>query len=301
MCDFQRSGILLQHGLLRPSFVPETQIRDLRDLTRARASSSEESSRVVSRIQKVLEDANVKLASVATNTVGKSGQAVLDALVLGEDNVEKLADLALGHLRAKIPQLRMALEGKVRDHHRFLLQRLLIQWRFLIEEIAVTDERLEQIGSQEPDLVAAIARWVTVPGIDRVAAWSLVAEMGVNMTQFPTAAHLASWAGGCPGNHESAGKRLGGAMRKGSPWLRRMACQSAWAAARTKNTYLSAQFRRLASKRGKRRSIMAVAHTLLVIGYHQKNRSDYQDLGGNYFDRLTPTGSSVIWSNDWKA
>jgi transposase len=148
---------LLQHGLLRPSFVPETRIRDLRDPTRARASLSEEASRVVSRIQKVLEDANVKLASVATNTVGKSGQAMLDAIVLGEDNVEKLADLALGQLRAKIPQLRLALEGKVRDHHRFLLQHLLVQWRFLIEEIAVIDERLEQIGSQEPDLLAAIA------------------------------------------------------------------------------------------------------------------------------------------------
>lgn len=282
---------LLQHGLLHPSYVPETRIRDLRDLTRARTSLSEEASRVVSRIQKVLEDANIKLAGVATNTVGKSGQAMLDALVLGEDNPEKLAELALGHLRAKIPQLRLALEGSVRDHHRFLLQRLLLQWRFVVEEIAVLDRRLDQIGAQEPDLAATVARWVTVPGIDRVAAWSLVAEIGVNMAQFPSAAHLASWAGVCPGNHESAGKRLGGTMRKGSPWLRRMLCQSAWAAARTKKTYLSAQFRRLASKRGKHRAIMAVAHTILVIGYHMhKNRCDYQDLGVDYFDRLHADG-----------
>jgi transposase len=282
---------LLQHGLLHPSFVPEIRIRDLRDLTRSRASLSEEASRIVSRIQKVLEDANVKLASVATNTVGKSGLAMLEALIAGESDSEALADLALGHLRAKIPQLRAALEAKVRDHHRFLLERLLLQRRFIVGEIAALDRRLEQIGVEEPDLATAVARWVTVPGIDRVAAWSLVAEVGNNMAQFPTAGHLASWAGLCPGNYESAGKKLGATMRKGSPWLRRMACQSAWAAARTKNTYLSAQFRRLASKRGKNRAVMAVAHTILVIGYHlQKHQCDYRDLGGDYFDRLHADG-----------
>jgi transposase len=282
---------LLQHGLLHPSFVPEIRIRDLRDLTRSRASLSEEASRIVSRIQKVLEDANVKLASVATNTVGKSGLAMLEALIAGESDSEALADLALGHLRAKIPQLRAALEAKVRDHHRFLLDRLLLQRRFIVGEIAALDQRLAQIGVQEPDLAAAVARWVTVPGIDQVAAWSLVAEMGNNMAQFPTAAHLASWAGLCPGNYESAGKRLGATMRKGSPWLRRMACQSAWAAARTKNTYLSAQFRRLASKRGKNRAVMAVAHTILTIGYHLlTHQCDYHDLGGDYFDRLQADG-----------
>lgn len=282
---------LLQHGLLHPSFVPEIRIRDLRDLTRSRASLSEEASRLVSRIQKVLEDANVKLASVATNTVGKSGLAILEALIAGESDSETLADLALGHLRAKIPQLRAALEAKVRDHHRFLLERLLLQRRFIVGEIAALDRRLEQIGVEDPDLATTVARWVTVPGIDRVAAWSLVAEMGNNMAQFPTAAHLASWAGLCPGNYESAGKKLGATMRKGSPWLRRMACQSAWAAARTKDTYLSAQFRRLASKRGKNRAVMAVAHTILVIGYHlQKHQCDYRDLGGDYFDRLHADG-----------
>jgi transposase len=282
---------LLQHGLLHPSFVPEIRIRDLRDLTRLRASLSEEASRIVSRIQKVLEDANVKLASVATNTVGKSGLAMLEALIAGESDSEALADLALGHLRAKIPQLRAALEAKVRDHHRFLLERLLLQRRFIVGEIAALDRRLEQIGVEEPDLATAVARWVTVPGIDRVAAWSLVAEMGNNMAQFPTASHLASWAGLCPGNYESAGKKFGATMRKGSPWLRRMACQSAWAAARTKNTYLSAQFRRLASKRGKNRAVMALAHTILVIGYHlQKHQCDYHDLGGDYFDRLNADG-----------
>ena len=218
---------LLQHGFLHPSFVPEIRIRDLRDLTRSRASLSEEASRIVSRIQKVLEDANVKLASVATNTVGKSGLAMLEALIAGESDSEALADLALGHLRAKIPQLRAALEAKVRSHHRFLLERLLLQRRFIVGEVAALDQRLEQIGIQEPDLATTVGRWVTVPGIDRVAAWSLVAEMGNNMAQFPTVGHLASWAGLCPGNYESAGKKLGATMRRGSPWLRRMACQSA--------------------------------------------------------------------------
>jgi transposase len=153
------------------------------------------------------------------------------------------------------------------------------------------DERLEEIAQQRPELSQAVARWDTIPGIDRVAAWALLAEIGDNMAQFPTAEHLASWAALCPGNHESAGKRLRGTTRQGSPWLGRMACQCAWAAARTKNTYLSSQFRRLAARRGKKRAIIAVAHTIIVIGYHlQKNQSNYEDLGGNYFDRIHSDG-----------
>jgi transposase len=188
----------------------------------------------------------------------------------------------------KIPQLRLALEGKTRSHHRFLLRRLLDQIQFVEREIALLEERLEDIGRQRPELAQALARWDTIPGIDRVAAWALLAEVGDNMAQFPTAEQLASWAAPCPGNHESAGERLRGATRQGSPWLRRMACQCAWAAARTKNTYLSSQFRRLAARRGKKRAIIAVAHT---IGYHlQKNQSNYDDLGGNYFDRIHSDG-----------
>ena len=282
---------LLQYGLLRPSYVPCEIIRDLRDLTRMRASLSQEASRISSRIQKVLEDANVKLASVATNVLGKSGRAMLEDIITGEDDPEQLASLALGHLRVKIPQLRLALEGKIRAHHRFLLRRLLDQIQFVEHEIALLDERLEDIGRQRPELAQAVARWDTIPGVDRVAAWALLAEIGDNMAQFPTAEHLASWAALCPGNHESAGKRLRGATRQGSPWLCRMACQCAWAAARTKNTYLSSQFRRLAARRGKKRAIIAVAHTLIVIGYHlQKNQSNYEDLGGNYFDRIHSDG-----------
>jgi transposase len=282
---------LLQHGLLRPSYVPCEVIRDLRDLTRMRASLSQEASRISSRVQKVLEDANVKLASVATNTLGKSGRAMLEEIIAGQNDPEYLASLALGHLRAKTPQLKLALEGKIRPHHRFLLRRLLDQLRFVEHEIGLLDERLEDIGRERPELSQAVARWDTIPGIDRVAGWTLLAEVGQCMAQFPTAEQLASWAGLCPGNYESAGKRLGGTTRKGSPWLRRIACQCAWAAARTKNTYLSAQFRRLAARRGIKRAIIAVAHSLVIIGYYlQKSQRKYEDLGGDYFDRIDSDG-----------
>src|SRR5215831_9323746 len=216
---------------------------------------------------------------------------MLEDIICGEDDPEHLAALALGHLRVKIPQLRVALAGKIRSHHRFLLRRLVDQIQFAEHEIALLDERLEDIGRQRPELAQAVARWDTIPGIDRVAAWALLAEIGDNMSQFPTAEHLASWAALCPGNHESAGKRLRGTTRQGSAWLSRMACQCARAAARTKNTYLSSQFRRLAAKRGKKRASIAMAHTIIVIGYHlQKNQSNYEDLGSNYFDQLNADG-----------
>jgi transposase len=282
---------LLQHGLLAGSFVPPRLIRDLRDLTRTRASLAQESSRIASRIQKVLEDANIKLASVASDTLGKSGQAMLAALIAGQVDAEQLADLARGSLRDKIPQLRRALEGLIRDHHRFLLERLLVQWRFVESETELIDQRLEQIGKQELQISEAVARWDTVPGIDRIAAWGLVAEMGIDMEQFPSAKHAASWGGVCPGNNESAGKRLGGKTRKGNPWLRRILGQSAWAAARTKNTYVAVQFRRLAAKRGRKRAIVAVGHTLLVVGYYLLSKKClYQDLGSDYFDRMNAEG-----------
>jgi transposase len=171
------------------------------------------------------------------------------------------------------------------------LERLLVQWQFVEGEIELLDQRLEQIGQAEPPLAEAVARWDTVPGVDRIAAWGLVAEMGIDMDQFPSAQHAASWAGVCPGNQESGGKRLSGKTRKGNPWLRRILGQSAWAAARTKNTYVAAQFRRLATKRGRKRAIVAVGHSLLVIGYHLlRKRCSYQDLGSDYFDRLNAEG-----------
>ena len=180
---------------------------------------------------------------------------------------------------------------EVRGHHRFLLQSLLRQLHFIETEIELLDARLDQLGQEHGDLADALNRWMTVPGVDRVAAWSFIAEMGTDCSSFPSAAHLASWADVCPGSNESAGKRISSKIRKGSPWLRRMACQCAWAAARTKNTYLSAQFKRLAARRGRKCAIIAVAHSILVIGYHLQRRScTYTDLGSNYFDRLHADG-----------
>src|SRR5215471_9338316 len=216
---------------------------------------------------------------------------MLAALIAGQSDPGQLANLALGTLRGKIPQLRQALDGLIRDHHRFLLQRLLVQWRFVEDETELIDQRLEQIGKAEPEIAEAVSRWDTVPGVDRIAAWGLVAEMGINMEQFPSAKHAASWGGVCPGNHESAGKRLGGRTRKGNPWLRRILGQSAWAAARTKNSYVAVQFRRLAAKRRRKRAIVAVGHSLLVTGYYVlRKRCLYPDLGADYFDRINGEG-----------
>src|SRR6516225_1550220 len=283
--DCQWIAELLQHGLLRASYIPSVLIRDLRDLTRMRASLSQEASRIASRIQKVLEDANIKLASVASNTLGKSGRAMLEAIIRGEESSERLADLALGHLRAKIPQLQIALEGQVRDHHRFLLRSLLRQLQFLEAEIALLDARLDQIGREHLELADALDRWITVPGVERVAAWSFIAEMGTDVAQFPSAAHLASWAGICPGNNESAGKRKSGKITKGDVWLRAALTEAAHAVSHAKNTYLSSQYHRLAARRGKKRAIIAVAHSILRIVFHLlAHDCEYVDLGSRYLE-----------------
>ena len=279
---------LLQHGLLRRSFVPEPAIRELRDLTRYRAVLAQERATVANRIQKVLEDANIKLASVATDVLGQSGRSMLEAMVAGQQDPEQLAELARRRLRAKIPELRRALQGQMKDHHRFLLRRLLEHLRFVESQIAELEQEIER---RMGPFQEAVTRWTTIPGIEKMVAWSLVAEIGTKMEQFPSAQHLASWAGVCPGNNESAGKRRSGTTRRGNPWLRRVLCQAAWPASRTQGTYLSAQFHRLAARRGRKRAIIAVAHSLLVIAHClQRQQADYREHGGDYFDRLNAEG-----------
>jgi len=275
---------LLQHGLLKGSFVPPTPIQDLRDLTRYRAELRQSQNRVANRIQKFLEQANLKLSSVASNTLGVSGRQMLEAIIAGQDDPEQLAKLARGKLKSKIPELEQALEGRVRDHHRFLLGEFLDEWEALGDRIARLEAEIDrQIRPFEP----AVTLWQTIPGVDRVTACNLVAEVGVDMNPFPTAQQLASWAALCPGNHESAGKRKSGRTRDGNKWLRRSLCQAAWAVTRKKDCYLSAQFKRLAARRGVKRAVMAVAHTMLIIGYHMlKTGQGYHELGGDYLERI---------------
>lgn len=275
---------LLQHGLLRGSFIPPRQTREMRDLTRYRVSLTEECNRIANRIQKVLEDANIKLASVATDALGVSGRAMLQAILEGENNAENLAEMSKGLLRNKIPELKLALEGRVTAHHRFLLRELLDDLRHVESKISAVEAEIEK---RSRPFESEVARLCTIPGVNRVTAWGLVAEIGLNMQQFPSASHLASWAGLCPGNFESAGKRLSGKTRKGSHTLRRCLCQAGWAVSRQRNNYLAALYARLAARRGGKRAVIGVAHALLVIAFHLlKQKADYQDLGPDYFDRI---------------
>ena len=282
--DCQWLAQLLGHGLLRPSFVPPEPIRELRDLTRQRSQLVGEKVRVANRIQKVLEDANIKLASVASDVLGVSGRAMLRALTRGETDPDKLADLAQKRLREKIPQLREALAGRVTAHHRFLLELLLDQ----VEQVEGLIGRLEaRIGEATAPFAPQVQRLMTIPGVSRTAAEVVLAEVGPDVQPFPSAGHLASWAGLCPGNHQSAGKSKGGRARKGNRWLRALLVQAAWAASHSKGTYLQAQYRRLAARRGRGRALVGVAHTLLGIIYHVlRDGTAYRELGGDYFDRL---------------
>jgi transposase len=284
--DAQWIAELLQMGLLKPSFIPPLEQRELRDLTRYRTSFIRERVNLVNRLQKLLEDANIKLAAVASNVMGVSGRAMLNALVSGEVSPEVMADLAQGRLRQKRDQLLRALDGRIRDHHRFVLSELLCQIDSLDETLAHFDAQIRQKCVPFEEAV----NWLdSIPGVARQAAEMIVSEIGNDMSRFPTANHLASWAGVVPGNYESAGKRLSARTRPGNRALRTVLVQVAHAASKTKDTYLSAQYHRLAARRGKKKAILAVAHSVLIIAYHLLSRHEpYHELGGDYFDRLRP-------------
>jgi transposase len=277
---------LLPHGLWRARVIPPVAQRELRDLTRYRSTFIRERVTLINRVPKLVEDANIKLASVASDIMGVSGRAMLAALLAGYTDPQALADLAKGRLRTKRALLAQALEGRVKPQHRFVLTELWCQIDGLDETIARVDAQSQALyGPFE----AAVGRLDTIPGGARHTADMLVAEIGTDMRRFPGADHLAAGAGVAPGHPESAGKRTSGKTRKGHRFLRTTLVQAAHAAARTKHTYLSAQYRRLASRRGKKRAVLAVAHALLVIAYDMLQRKEpYRDAGADFFDRLQP-------------
>ena len=281
--DCQWIAELLEHGLLRGSFVPPPVIRDLRELTRYRRTQIQERTRVANRLHKVLQDANVKLSNVTHHILGVSGRAMLDALVAGTTDPDVLADLARGQLRKKLPALRQALTGRFRAHHAFLLGQILAHLDYLEEAIAAVSAHIEE---QLRPFAPQVERLMTIPGVQRRTAETILAEIGTDMAVFPTAGHLASWAGMCPGNNESAGKRRSGKTRKGSKWLRTSLIEAANAAARTKATALGARYRRILPHRGHRKAIVAVGRHILEISHHLlRTDRTYQELGPDYFDR----------------
>jgi transposase len=282
--DSQWLAELLAHGLIKPSFVPPAATRELRDLTRYRVKLTEEHNRVHNRIHKVLEDACLKLDAVASDILGATGRAIIKSLIAGQEDPDWLADHAKGTLRGKRPELRLALRGRITDHHRLMLAELMDDLEFVERKI----QRLDQEIAPKVD-VGTLARLATIPGIDLLTAWTLLAELGSDMSVFASPGHAAAWAGLCPGNHESGGKRLGNRTRKGNRWLRRALCQAAWAATRKKNCYLAAFFYRKAGKHGVRKAIVATAHRLLLIAFCiLRDGTEYIELGGNYFDQLHP-------------
>lgn len=273
---------LLECGLLRGSFVPPVEIRELRDVTRYRRQLVEERSREVQRLQKILEDANVKLTSVASDVLGVTGRLILDALCAGERDPDRLAEMAQRRLRAKIADLRQAVPGRFNNHHARMVKELLAHIDYLS---AAVDRLDEQIDVMMIPFVAARDRLDTIPGIAKRTAEIIIAEIGVDMTRFATPGHLASWAGLCPGNNESAGKHRATTTRSGNPWLTSALVEAAWSASRTKNCYLGVRFWRIAKRRGQQRALIAIAHTLLVICWHLlHDETTFNELGTAYLE-----------------
>ena len=287
MKDAEWIAQLMQCGLLKPSFVPEREQRELRDLTRQQSKLVQQRNAVDNRIQKVLETANIKLGSVASDVLGVSGRRMIEALIAGEQDTSVLADLAQKKLREKIPQLQRALEGEVSEHHRFLLRQLLDQYDFLEKEIARVSER---VGAVAPSSFrAAVEQLDAIAGVGERGARALLAETGTDMSRFPSHKHFASWAGRCPGNRESAGKRKSGKTPAANRHLDAVLTEMAHAAVRKKDSYFKSQYHRLAGRRGKKRAIGAVKHSLLVTIYFMlRDHKPYKDLGADYFDKLNP-------------
>jgi transposase len=271
---------LLAHGLIRASFVPPAQIQDMRDLTRTRTQLAREVAQHIQRIQKALESANIKLTSVISNVVGSSGRRILKAMIAGETNATKLAELGSTRLKCPRTELVAALDGRMTAHHRFLIAHHVGLIEELERHIAAFDARIEELLAPFRD---AVERLITIPGVSRVSAEVILAEIGADMTSFPTAGHLLSWAGLVPRLDESAGKRRSTHVRKGAPWLKPVLVQCAWGAARTKGSYYQAQFFRLKSRRGPKKAAIAVAASLLTAAYHMlKDGTLHQDLGAEF-------------------
>jgi transposase len=272
---------LVAHGLIAASFVPPEPVQDLRDLTRTRKQIAREIVQHTNRIQKVLESANLKVTGLITDVLGVGGRAILDALVAGERDPKRLSQLA-PRVRAKPEQLEEALRGRVREHHRFMLKLHLTQVDALREAIEEIEARLD---SSLADFRDAIARLITIPGISATLAWTIVSEIGTDMSRFKTPQHLTSWACLCPRNDESAGKRRSTKIRRGCRWLKEGLIQAAWSVARMKEGYLASQFHRIKARRGPKKAAVAVASSLLTIAYCVlRDGTTYNDLGGHYFD-----------------
>src|SRR5262245_47784819 len=281
--DSQWIAQLLEHGLIRGSFVPPAPIRERRDLTRYRKALTQDRTREANRLHKVLQDAGIKLASVATDVLGVSGRAMLEALIGGTTDPNVLAELARGRLRTKLPALRQALAGRFRPQHAFLVTQLLAHLDYL-------DELIATVSAQVDDVIAPfaedLARLDALPGVNKRTAEVILAEIGVDMRVFPSAGHLASWAGLCPGNNESAGKHRSGRARKGNRWLRSALTEAALASTRASRTAFAARYRRIMPHRGHKKAVVAVAHALLITVYHLLARqTSYRDFGPDYYDR----------------